>query len=159
MALHKDLTGADLHEPKGIATATSGQIYVADGAGSGTWQAKNADALTFNQHYIQDQMPTINTASSAFFFVPVKAELTTLTAILHGPIDGGDKTLSIYINGVLFADSLIVPTAGSAAGVKSTRTLSTANTVAAGSVVEVRSNGASAMAAKATIQLGFRAKA
>lgn len=37
MALHKDLTGADLHEPKGVATADSGQVYVADGAGSGSW--------------------------------------------------------------------------------------------------------------------------
>lgn len=37
MALHKDLTGADLHEPKGVASASSGQVYVADGAGSGSW--------------------------------------------------------------------------------------------------------------------------
>lgn len=37
MALHKDLTGADLHEPKGVSSATSGQVYEADGAGSGVW--------------------------------------------------------------------------------------------------------------------------
>lgn len=37
MALHKDLTGADLHEPKGVSTASSGQVYVADGSGSGSW--------------------------------------------------------------------------------------------------------------------------
>lgn len=36
---HSVLTGTDLHEPKGVATATSGQIYVADGAGSGTWSS------------------------------------------------------------------------------------------------------------------------
>lgn len=36
---HSGLTGADLHEPKGIAAATSGQVYQADGAGSGTWAA------------------------------------------------------------------------------------------------------------------------
>lgn len=34
---HADLTGSDLHEPKGIGAATSGQVYAADGAGSGTW--------------------------------------------------------------------------------------------------------------------------
>jgi len=38
MPAHSSLTGADLHEPKGAASATSGQVYVADGAGSGTWQ-------------------------------------------------------------------------------------------------------------------------
>lgn len=37
MSLHKDMTGADLHEPKGVASATSGQVYQADGLGSGTW--------------------------------------------------------------------------------------------------------------------------
>lgn len=35
---HKNLTGVDLHEPKGVAAATSGQVYRADGAGSGSWQ-------------------------------------------------------------------------------------------------------------------------
>ncbi len=34
---HKNLTGTNLHEPKGAETATSGQVYVADGAGSGAW--------------------------------------------------------------------------------------------------------------------------
>jgi len=37
--LHKNLTGADLHEPKGVAGATAGQAYVANGSGSGVWQA------------------------------------------------------------------------------------------------------------------------
>lgn len=37
MPEHSALTGASLHEPKGVASATSGQVYVADGAGSGTW--------------------------------------------------------------------------------------------------------------------------
>lgn len=36
---HATLTGASLHEPKGVTTATSGQVYRADGAGSGSWQS------------------------------------------------------------------------------------------------------------------------
>lgn len=35
--IHKNLTGADLHEPKGAAAALAGQVYVADGLGSGAW--------------------------------------------------------------------------------------------------------------------------
>lgn len=35
---HKSLTGSDLHEPKGIEIAAPGQVYVSDGAGSGSWQ-------------------------------------------------------------------------------------------------------------------------
>lgn len=39
MAAHSDLTGANLHEPKGVATATVDKVYVSDGAGSGAWTA------------------------------------------------------------------------------------------------------------------------
>lgn len=35
---HRSLTGASLHEPKGVETATANQVYKADGAGSGSWQ-------------------------------------------------------------------------------------------------------------------------
>lgn len=34
---HNTLTDPYLHEPKGASTALAGQIYVADGAGSGAW--------------------------------------------------------------------------------------------------------------------------
>ena len=35
--LHVNILDADRHEPKGISTATIGQVYVADGAASGAW--------------------------------------------------------------------------------------------------------------------------
>ena len=34
---HGTLTDPYLHEPKGIASASAGEIYIADGAGSGAW--------------------------------------------------------------------------------------------------------------------------
>ncbi len=34
---HNTLTDPYLHEPRGISTAASGDVYVADGAGSGAW--------------------------------------------------------------------------------------------------------------------------
>jgi hypothetical protein len=37
MPEHKDITDPQIHEPKGVASAAAGQIYVADGAGSGSW--------------------------------------------------------------------------------------------------------------------------
>lgn len=38
MALHKNLTGTDLHEPKGVAAVTeAGKVYASDGTGSGAW--------------------------------------------------------------------------------------------------------------------------
>lgn len=41
---HKAIGNAELHEPKDVSTATVGQIYVADGAGSGTWTDRQAPA-------------------------------------------------------------------------------------------------------------------
>lgn len=37
MVAHNTLTGAELHEPKGVSGATAGTVYIADGAGSGSW--------------------------------------------------------------------------------------------------------------------------
>lgn len=41
MVEHVNITDPYIHEPKGAAAANSGDIYVADGAGSGSWTAKN----------------------------------------------------------------------------------------------------------------------
>jgi hypothetical protein len=45
MVDHASLTGAALHEPKGVETATAGDVYVADGAGSGAWDILNYTSL------------------------------------------------------------------------------------------------------------------
>lgn len=49
MVLHKDLSGADLHEVKGADTATGGYVMVADGAGSTNF----VDPLTIGAFYIE----------------------------------------------------------------------------------------------------------
>jgi hypothetical protein len=44
---HASLTGIELHESKGVATAAANTLYVADGVGSGTWRAlTSADILS-----------------------------------------------------------------------------------------------------------------
>ena len=54
---HSSLTDPYLHEPKGVAAAAAGQVYQANGAGSGSWvyppggwgfYKDNASAQTFN---------------------------------------------------------------------------------------------------------------
>lgn len=34
---HSAITDPNIHEPKGVATATAGKVYTANGSGSGTW--------------------------------------------------------------------------------------------------------------------------
>ena len=57
MVEHVSITDPEIHEPKGASTATVDQVYIADGAGSGTWTTwpfgwgfykDNASAQTFN---------------------------------------------------------------------------------------------------------------
>lgn len=43
---HASLTGSELHEPKGAASAALGTVYVANGAGSGNWQSVSTSAFT-----------------------------------------------------------------------------------------------------------------
>lgn len=43
---HSTLTGSELHEPKGADTASLGTVYVADGAGSGSWASIGTSAFT-----------------------------------------------------------------------------------------------------------------
>lgn len=40
------MTGSELHEPKGAASAALGTVYVADGAGSGSWSSVGTSAFT-----------------------------------------------------------------------------------------------------------------
>jgi len=41
---HNVITDPEIHEPKDVSTATVNQVYVADGAGSGTWKAQTNSA-------------------------------------------------------------------------------------------------------------------
>lgn len=54
---HKAITDPDIHEPKGIATAAANKVYVANGAGTGTWKdvipAGTATALE-GQAFVSD---------------------------------------------------------------------------------------------------------
>ena len=43
---HSSLTGAELHEPKGVASAALGTVYVANGAGSGSWNSISVSSFT-----------------------------------------------------------------------------------------------------------------
>lgn len=154
MALHKDLTGADLHEPKGVSTATLGQVYVANGAGSGTWTSKNGDILNANIYQLDGEIQDLGTAgSSCFFYIHNKSQMTKLAAVTHAALTGANAILSIYINGVLFADTLTIPFTGSSAGGSAIVSIGTVNTVTAGSVIEIRSDGGPSNTPKASVAL------
>lgn len=159
MALHKDLTGADLHEPKGIASAPVKSVYVADGAGSGTWTGQFAGAKILNEYWLSSYMQDISTLNnSAFFYVPIQSELFEIDAITTAILTTANSIVSIYVNGVLFPDTLTVLFTGSSVGMSTQKAITTVSTIAAGSVIEVRSNGGSDTTSPTYFTLGLRAK-
>jgi hypothetical protein len=40
---HSSITDPNIHEPKGVSTASLGTVYTADGVGSGTWTSSGSD--------------------------------------------------------------------------------------------------------------------
>jgi hypothetical protein len=155
---HKDLTGAQLHEPKGADTAADGTVYVADGSGSGAWENLLSSVYNLNLYPMEQTFPDLATAGSLYFNVPYKSEINKLNVLLYGAIDA-DTLITIYINGVLFADSLILQASGSAAGQKKTLAVTTPHSIPAGSIVTITSDGAATAAVKGEVQLEMEATA
>jgi hypothetical protein len=53
---HSTLTGAALHEPKGVAAASANTVYVADGAASGAWSTIGNSSLASAAKAFQAQL-------------------------------------------------------------------------------------------------------
>jgi hypothetical protein len=142
---HSALTGASLHEPKGVASATAGKCYVADGAGSGAWTLMNTRS-------VQVELTDVSTSSSAFVACPFAGTITKIHSVLHSAITVANSALTSYINGVAITNgNWTVAQSGSAAGDMDSATPSAANTVAIGDVLKVTTDGASTDAARLTI--------
>lgn len=62
---HKDLPDSDLHEPKGVASATIGEVYVADGSGSGDWQGLTDSYMDYSDK-TKNRFGWIDVADSAY---------------------------------------------------------------------------------------------
>jgi hypothetical protein len=143
---HSTIADPDIHEPKGAASATSNQVYVADGGGSGTWtDLTKYYALTI-------ELDDISTSSSSYVAVPYNGTVTKVTAVLHDTIATADATLTSKINGTdITTGSLTVAFSGSAGGDVDETTPTAANTVVAGDYLEVATDGASTNAVRSTI--------
>lgn len=145
---HSALTGSDLHEPKGIASANSGELYVADGAGSGAF----TEGL--NKVYLNVQVTDISTAASFWVVSPVAGTITKIYSVINGAIITADAILTAEIGGTLVTDSTVTIDQGtSAAGIVDSATPSAANTVTAGQAIEIITDGASANTVTADVTL------
>lgn len=86
---HQDLPDNLLHEPKGASTATAGQVYIADGAASGSFQNLPLTDVVFNRNVVANLTPatitsTVSLDGSALSQIP-DGQLTDVAAALGIP--------------------------------------------------------------------------
>lgn len=95
---HNAITDPDIHEPKGIAAATEGKVYVSNGASSGTW--KYAPAKAHAEIYITSGT-TAHTlaAASAFTKVNPSGEWTASGNEDHLTVDVANGEIDLLYAG------------------------------------------------------------
>jgi len=151
---HKDLTGADLHEPKGVAAAAAGTVYKSLGTGSGAWTDITSPLKAGNRIALTVTLDNISTASSVFVVCPMAGVISQVYVVLYGPITVADAVVTAEIAGAAMSGlSITAAYSGSAAGSVFSGTPSGSNTVTAGQAVEIVTDGASTTTASATITL------
>ena len=162
MPAHRDLTGADLHEPKGVAAASAGTIYAADGGGSGSWQKvttsniDTASVFSVNNFFLTCTLDDVSTASSVYIAIPVNCTFVKGTAVLHGALATADSIVTFHNNaGSSMGTGMTVAFSGSAAGDIDTFTPTSNNTFTANQSMRVTTDGASANTVKLSLTLEF----
>jgi len=160
MASHASLTGANLHEPKGVSSASANTVYVANGSGSGTWQTLTSSSLNtgsilnVNKYKHTVQFDDVSTADFILVPVPAAATLNRCTVILNNAITGADSILTFTNStGPSSLGTLTLANSGSAEGSRFTFNPGANNAFSASSYLKIATDGASSTACKATLML------
>ena len=130
---HSSLTGADLHEPKGVATANSEDVYVANGSGSGAWKGQSL--------LLDLKLTDISGSFDRYVPIPVACTVVQITTALSAAIGGSDLVLTVKNAAGSSMGTITVTQSGSAAGDIDTLTPSSNNTFAANTALEIEGNG------------------
>ena len=136
---HSALTDPYLHEPKGVASASTGEVYVANGSGSGTWTGKESLVELSLEGYIEN----ISSASTVYVPIPFAGTVVKVVTVLEGSIGSSDATITVKNAAAASMGTIAVTQAGSAAGDVDTLVPSSNNTVVADSFITIATDGAS----------------
>lgn len=152
MAEHNTLTGASLHEPKGVAAATASQVYVSDGAGSGTW----TDTQNVKGRYVVNAViADVSTAETVYIPIPHAGTIDTMVTVLEGALTVADATVTLNNPGVGTVGSVTVAYTGSAAGDVDTLVASSNNTVTDSDYITVATDGGSTDAQRLWVSISI----
>lgn len=143
---HKNIPNAGLHEPKGVSSATSGQVYVANGAGSGTW-TDLSEPVIISDCKVEGTLTQLGTGT--INKIKAKTYVGRYVAPVAGDIDllsfAGSKsntntlTFTLKINGSSVTGGVLnIAGSGSQSG---SVVPSSANTVAVDDIITIEGSG------------------
>jgi hypothetical protein len=112
---HSALTDPNIHEPKGVSSAAAGKVYVANGAGSGSW-------LYPSGHAYADMYITGSSTAQTLSAASAKAKLNptgawTANGFQAATIDATNGQITVATGGVYQLDFwMVFETAAVASG-------------------------------------------
>lgn len=131
---HSTLTDPYLHEPKGVASASTGKVYVANGSGSGAWQDHRRSVFTL--HFTD-----LSTAENFYCPIPFGGTVSRVTSVLEGSIAGSDLVVTVKNSSSSTMGTITVTQSGSAAGDVDFVNPTTNNTVTDNDYILVQTDG------------------
>lgn len=175
---HVDITDPEIHEPKGVASASAGTVYVADGSGSGTWEKVDTTSLEYanlvtdlqadidsgdielsGQYSIYATIADVSTASSILVPVLKNSTFKRATLVLGGAITVADSVVSFKnSSGSSMGTSATIAYTSSAKGSTFSFTATSNNTLTAPTYIEIATDGGSTTAQPLYILMEFTAQ-
>jgi hypothetical protein len=146
MALHRNLTGAALHEPKGVESASADTVYVADGSGSGSWVKVGSGALdsssvkNLNKEQLAGTFFDIGTSGSQYVGILKACTVSKILVTLQGATATA-STILTFRNAAGSSMGTITITSGAAAGDTFTLTPLSNNTFVADTRMQIDTDG------------------
>lgn len=132
---HSAISDPDIHEPKGISSASAGEIYVADGAASGNWSPVT--------DIYQCKLDNVSAVETTYVPIAFAGTVVRVTTVLGDAISTGDATVTAKNSAGSTMATLTIANSGSAAGDVDTATPSTNNTVTDNDYITLESDGGS----------------
>lgn len=110
---HEDIVDPYIHEPKGIAAAVAGAIYVADGAGSGDWTNKNTLAVVpaYGQMYMNENATATSMATASTNY---QISGTYTSGLVYGMTFGSNQ-ITVTNAGIYLVQAYLEATQGGGA--------------------------------------------
>mgnify|MGYP000998515911 CR=1 FL=1 len=155
MVQHSALVGDEVHEPKGIETASFGQVYVSTGDGTGAWYLFTDIILNANLDVTNVTFTDISTAEDIYIPMPFACDIDLITVCLQGAITTANATVQAYDNLGNSMGSVSIPFSGSAAGQLFTITPTSNNSIPNNSFMKISTDGASSGVAKAVVRVDY----